>query len=80
MRDGGVLLLSNGNLVLLDVVVNGGDIQSSTVGDGTNDLIPLGPRTCTIHLANDEYFWPPTISLKANSASTGPYRRCNWTD
>ena len=61
MRNGGVLLLSNGNLVLLDVVVNGGDIQSSAVGDDNNDLIQPVPRTFTIHLADDEHCWPPTV-------------------
>ena len=35
------MLLSGGNFVLLDVVVNGEDIQSYTVGDGTNDLMQL---------------------------------------
>ena len=32
--NGGVLLLTGGNLVRLDVIVSGGDIQSSAVGDG----------------------------------------------
>ena len=41
LRNGGVLLLSGGNVVLLDVVVNGEDIQSSTVGDGANDLMHM---------------------------------------
>ena len=42
LRNGGVLLLGSGNLVLLDVVDDGEDIQSSVVVDGTNDLMPLG--------------------------------------
>ena len=80
LRNGDVLLLNSGNLVLLDVVVNGGDNQSSAVSDDTNDLIPPGPRTCTIHFADDDNCLPPTIGLKANSASTGSYRKCQWTD
>ena len=39
LRNGGVLLLSGGNLVRLDVIVSGGDIQSSAVGDDKNVLI-----------------------------------------
>ena len=39
VENGGVLLLSGGSFVLLDVVVNGEDIQSYTAGDGTNDLM-----------------------------------------
>ena len=55
-RNEGVLLLSSGNSVLLDVVVDGKDIQSSAVGSDTNDLMPPGPRACTIYSVNDEYY------------------------
>ena len=47
LKNGGVLLLTGGNLVRLDVVVNGGDIQSSAVGDDKNVLIQPVPRSFT---------------------------------
>ena len=47
LTNGRVLLLSGGNVVLLDVVVNGGDIRSSAVGDDKNDLIHPVPRSFT---------------------------------
>ena len=45
--NGGVLLLTGGNLVRLDVIVSGGNIQSSAVGDGKNVLIQPVPRSIT---------------------------------
>ena len=70
MRNGDVLLVNSGNLVLLDEVVNGEDSQSSAVSDDTNDLIPQGPRTCTIHVANDEYSASQDPTLGVNGLSS----------
>ena len=47
LTDGRVLLLSVGNVVLLDIVVNGGNVRSFAVGDGKNDLIHPVPRSFT---------------------------------
>ena len=37
--------------------------------DDTNDLIPSRLRTCTIHSANDEDYWPSTIGLVIQMAA-----------
>ena len=37
--------------------------------DDTNDLIPSRLRTCTIHSATDEFYWPPTIGLVIQMAA-----------
>ena len=42
--NGSVLLLTGGNLVRLDVIVSGGVILSSAVGDGQNVLMQTLPR------------------------------------
>ena len=58
VENGGVLLLGGGNLVRVDVVAGGGDIQSS--GDGNtsqcNQYCVNSP-----HSADDEYWRPPTV-------------------
>ena len=47
LKNGRVLLLSGGNVILLDVVVSGGNIHSYAVGDDKNDLIHPVPRSFT---------------------------------
>ena len=44
-RNNSVLLLNGDTPVLLDVVVNGGDSQTSAVGDDSNDLIHPVPSS-----------------------------------
>ena len=63
VENGDVLLLTGGNLVRLDVVVNGGDIQSSAASDDKNDLIPQWTAFIYQHLTDDEHNWPPTVII-----------------
>ena len=61
VENGGVLLLTGGNLVRLDVIVNGGDIQSSAVGDDKKRLNTSGAAFIYQHLADGEHYQPPTV-------------------
>ena len=47
VENGGVLLLTGGKVVRLDVIVNGGQVLSSAVGDDKNVLVQPVPRSFT---------------------------------